>query len=170
MPSKSQLLKSIIAGRAHEAFTHEELGTFDITLMREVATRGGYELCHTSMVDADVKFLMLNRDWEPQRVWEIMIDPHAPWEIDPVMVILTPQGSHLLVDGIHRLIARRALLCEDWFFFMAPYEAAIRPPSMMFNRPDMGWGKYDVGRDGKLYNRADGSRFVGTKPNANKAR
>lgn len=163
--TKSQIMRRIASGLAFEAFAHDTLGSFHVTEMRARAWRGDYELCRTSLYPDQgriVRFLMDNRDWEPERVWELLNDPAAPWE-DPALMLLCPEGDHVLVDGIHRIIARWALRCANLFFYMVPLAGAPRVDQTRA-RTSFDWGRFEVRADGHLYDRATGDRFRGRAP------
>ena len=161
MTTKSEIVELIKRGITHEAFTHEWFGTFDVTLMRQAAQRGEYELvtipCYPDL-EPVVQFLMTARDWEAGRVWQLMCD--ESFYYDPVMLIIHPDGKHTLVDGIHRLLARYVLRCPNAPAYMVPEAKAIRPPADMSMLPDT-WGRYWQDEHGRLFDRETGAEING---------
>lgn len=156
-------MRLVTQGIAHEAFTHETEGTFDVTEMRTQAQRGTYgEVYSVPLTARDVKFLMENRDWDPARVRELLRDPRKPFDTDPALAIFTRDEKHLFCDGIHRIIARWQLKRQDFQFYLIPIAIAPRPDSGFQRAGD--WGKIKVGPDGKLYHRDSGLPFTGTEP------
>lgn len=80
-------------------YTHSILGTFNVTkILRLVADRKVFDI--NLPPDAD--------DLDQHRVAEIMRDRLILIE-EPVLVIDCEDGTHLLIDGAHRIAARRRL-------------------------------------------------------------
>lgn len=136
--NKSEAAKLVAAGLVIEVFDHA-LGTFDISWLRalvaELAKRGArpwscdFANIRTEDGSADpLERLAAHREVDPERVRELT---GAQLE-DPVIYLECPPGTngggetHLLVDGIHRLVARRARGLPDFRFWLIPITAAKR--------------------------------------------
>lgn len=159
--SKSQLASLVARGLCHEAFTHTVAGSFDITLMRQQARAGQYGPPRRADIDATlIEFVANWRDWEQARVNEILVSGDLS---DPGLMIQMPDGTHLLVDGTHRILARHTMGLRHFTFYMVPLKAAPRPDHFWIDSEAAGlggWGKYE-NRDGKLYDRQTGAEWTG---------
>lgn len=161
--SKSEAARLVAVGAISEVFQHATLGTFDISWLRQVtaelAKRGHHPLtCAFADVRAEngasdpQEFLTSQREIDYGRVQELT---SAQIE-DPLIFLLCPPDTngagetHLLVDGIHRLVARRDRGCKDFNFWLVPLAAARRvDKSCAIEIP---WGRKEV-RGGKLVDR-----------------
>lgn len=161
--NKSEAAKLVAAGLTVEVFHHATLGVFNVSWLRraaaELARRGQRPLtCAFDDVRAEDgsadphEFLISQREVDLERVKELTKDQLE----DPLIFLLCPPETngvgetHLLVDGIHRLVARRERGYADFSFWLVPLGAARRID------PDSGiqvpWGEKDV-VDGKLVDR-----------------
>ena len=162
--SKSQIMAQVISGRAHEAFTHEHYGTFDVTLMRKAARNNRYgppaKVKLYPEIEHIIRYLKQYRDWEPERVWQVMVN--EAFASDPVLMIEHGDGDYTLIDGIHRLFARWILREPYFLAYIIPMSQAIRPsPAMFF--PEWGdqWGRMRVNDKGEIIDKDTGQVIKG---------
>jgi len=135
--TKSQVARLVAEGLARETFQHVTLGHFDVTALRELVlaeypevTRCRYDAL--SMVDGiecdALDYLVQNREVDRARCAELTREQLD----DPLIFLLCPPGSngdgesHLLVDGIHRLVERHRRGYPDFRLRMAPLHRAPR--------------------------------------------
>lgn len=161
--SKSEAASLVAAGRVVEIFDHATLGVFDVSWLRRLvaglAERGGRPLsCSFADVRAEdgsadpYVFITSQREIDRARVRELT---DAQLE-DPLIFLLCPPGTngdgetHLLVDGIHRLVARRERGLKDFRFWLVPLAAARRFDKA--SATEIPWGEKEV-RDGELIKR-----------------
>ncbi len=148
MATKSQVARQVAAGLGTEVFTHEHYGSFDVTATRLAAAAGCYELCSTPLypdVAHIVSYMLRHRDYDVLRSWELMLDPAAPWEHDPLIMVHHGENDFTLIDGTHRLLARWMLRLPDFSFYLVPLAAAIRPRSGGLRLASGEWGRLTVG-------------------------
>lgn len=129
MPTKSEQMKYITAGLIHECFEHETHGLFDVTLMRKAARNHRYGNPITIPFDPRyAEKFMLYRDYELDRIWELLMDPKAPWLNDPAMGVYDDSdGTHIFIDGTHRILCRWILKLPTFSFWQVPMSKVIRP-------------------------------------------
>lgn len=153
--SKTRIAELVRTGRAHECFTHSQVGTFDVSLMLQVAPFL-YERFSSDINPELIAQIKATRDWEQERINTLTFTE----VLFPTLWILDPtDNTHILVDGTHRLIA----LYERFNTFefrgwMAPLSLAIRPHEGVLLNSAYNWGRMEV-RDGKLYNRSTGEEI-----------
>jgi hypothetical protein len=84
----------------------------------------------------------LVRDVDYHRVWELMIDPAAPWLHDPAICVdlERPDNAMVPVDDTHRIIARWLLHMPDFLFYRVPLPMAARPSKGMAFIRELEWG------------------------------
>lgn len=164
---KSLAAALVRSGELLESFHHATLGVFNITSMREHCRRArarGAEpyLCAFEDVSAEnghpdpMAFLVGNREVDMDRVAELTREDLE----DPVIMVACPPGvngsseTHLLVDGIHRLVARHDRGYKDFVLWMIPWDEAqvhrVRPDEGLMS---VSWGTKEV-VDGQLVDRA----------------
>lgn len=109
MSSHRELIESIEsldiigAETGDETFTHTHLGTFNVTKIRRyLAGRPSVRL------DIMNNAMLRDREIDEHRVEEIMY-----MDFPPIILIDCEDGTHLLIDGTHRVVARR-LRGFDW--------------------------------------------------------
>lgn len=151
--TKSQASKLVAAGIAREVFVHETLGTFDIAGLRElIATDFPHiYLCayaSVNMVDGAecdaMAYMVANREVDQNRCRELTDEQLD----DPLIFVLCPPGSngeqetHLLVDGIHRLVERKRRGHRLFRFYLVPLKQAptVRPEDYH----NIEWGDKEV--------------------------
>ena len=158
--TKTQMMQLVGQGACVESFHHATLGMFDVSMLRLIASklkeRGHKPLtCRFEDVRAEVAnvdpldFLIANREVDRERV-KTLTDEQLE---DEMIFILCPPGTngvgetHLLVDGVHRMVARKERGKEDFNYWLVPLDCApmVRPGSFI----DVPWGEKEV-RDGKL--------------------
>jgi hypothetical protein len=98
----------------------------------ELENTGDSPQRHCSLVDGiqrnALSYLVENREVDESRIVELTTAQLH----DPLIFVLCPAGtngegeSHLLVDGIHRLVARYRRGYEDFLFRMVPWDRAQR--------------------------------------------
>jgi hypothetical protein len=142
--TKSQVMARIIAGQAFEAFQHQDLGLFDVTRMRRAAQSGEYgETYQTGLLPEIAQHLMTARDYDQMRVWELLIDPSAPWQNDPALAVFDPKdNTHLFVDGTHRILGRWMLKLPDFEFYVCQLADVIYVPAD-YGPVNDSWGQPD---------------------------
>lgn len=156
--SKSQHARMIAAGLVHESFQHQTLGHFNVTLLRERIKTNPPELrvyrfdeCRVADdPSADpLAYIVSQREVDPERCAELT---EAQLQ-EPLIYLCCPPGSngpmetHLLVDGIHRLVARHARGYTDFSFYMLPLEQA---PRVAQDWVDLPWGEREMGPSGLI--------------------
>lgn len=163
MLTKSEVAKLVATGAVTEVFHHGTLGVFDVGELREIvaqlAERGRRpNVCAFADVRAEDgsidphEFLISQREIDPARVRELTDEQLE----EPLIFLLCPPETngvgetHLLVDGIHRLVGRRARGFPDFRFWLIPLVLAPRVDAR--NAISIEWGKKVV-RDGKLVDR-----------------
>lgn len=136
MMTKTQLAAVVASGQARESFDHHLNGVvtrYDVTAMRERAAKEGWEVC-TADIALVLDHLTENHVWEKDRILSLT---REEWLDDPAIVVVEPGANggaetHLVVDGVHRILRRH---CEGLGFFRF-YEA--RGPQVELVKP--GWG------------------------------
>jgi hypothetical protein len=165
MTTKSEAAALVAAGQAHETFHHATLGHFNITRLREVIAQGGFKLHRCKFddlkmvdgIEADAfAYLTANREIDPARVAELTEQQIR----EPLLFALCPPGSngegesHLLLDGIHRFVARRQRGKTFFTFIMVPLaEVPIVDPALFAG--NLPWGEKDVVPGVGLVNRRE---------------
>jgi hypothetical protein len=153
--SKSELSKLIAQGLLQETFTHATLGSFDISASRSLIAHMALTRRHCNFADVRMadgtgvtidpfEYLISQREIDMARVGEL-----TDKELDePLIYAHCPPGStapgesHLLIDGIHRLVARKRRMMPDFWFYLLPLHMVPR-----VNRHgvvDVPWGEMDV--------------------------
>jgi hypothetical protein len=146
--SKSELMARVIHGREHECFEHSECGFFDITLMREWAKKHGVRI---TVGTADmVPHIHESRDYDPERVLEL---PDESWKNDPPLAVALNDGTHLLIDGAHRILRRHAEGYKNTDILVLTEEEIIRPGPGWSKQEAVDWGTKEIGPDGELVDR-----------------
>ena len=147
------------AGLTCEAFQHETLGWFDIDALRKLVRlwndkkdgrliRAVTTFESMKMVD-DVErdayeFLIANREIDRDVVAGLTFQQVN----EPLLFLMCPPGtnghgaSQLLVDGIHRLVARKERGYPDFRWYGVPLEDAPRVDPRRFINLD--WGNKEV--------------------------
>jgi hypothetical protein len=135
--TKSQVSRLVVTGHCRETFSHETLGHFDVTGIRQLAIAEFPEVmvcAFSAMTMADgiqrdaLAYLIANREVDHDRCLELTTEQLQ----DPLIFLLCPAGtngegeSHLLVDGIHRLVAGYTRGYSDFRFRMVPMDRAPR--------------------------------------------
>lgn len=151
MTTKSEAMKSIIAGRMHEVFTHETMGSFDVTALRMLVALRGAELhrCLYSQIRTPdgtegVAYIVGRREVDEARCKELT---DAQLE-EPLLMLLCPAGvngpreTHLLVDGIHRFVERHRRGKPEFWVHIVPLDMA--PKIDMGKFRNVPWGKKEV--------------------------
>ncbi|QRE00214.1 hypothetical protein [Burkholderia phage BCSR5] len=140
--TKTELMALIAASNdgMHESFEHETSGIFDITEMRAWAKTN---LEPVAVEIAQVLPALLEcRYYDTQRVLELSADS---WQNDPGLVVQYDDGSHLVIDGIHRTI-RRAMAGETLMpMYLVPEAHIIRPDDSEWGRGEeigIAWGDH----------------------------
>lgn len=145
--TKDELAALVAAGKVHESFTHSEMGTFDITLMRQRAEKQKMPV-HEVLLNAEVyTFLATHRDIDQARIENLK---YESWNCDPAIIIKCKDGTMLVVDGNHRIM-RRFEEGKDFFltYFFEEDEAVRVPPDFRIDTARQ-WGSMTVDSDGKL--------------------
>lgn len=169
--TKSQSAQLVRRGLLMEVFHHATLGRFDVSAIRHylLGYRAGVHgdkpmTCRFDSVRAEtgdpdpMAFLVGQREIDEARVAELTAEDLE----DPIIFVACPPGSngegetHLLVDGIHRLVARHRRGYKDFVFYMTSLEVARAlwrgaPPGVEL--VEVPWGEKEV-RDGELRDRA----------------
>jgi hypothetical protein len=151
--SKTEITKLVKLGRVHECFTHSIIGTFDVTLMNEVAPYL-YQRFQADITPDLISQVKATRDWDAERVANITIEE----VLQPTLWILdTSDNTHILIDGTHRIIASlERFKFAKFHGYMATLADAIRPANNLIASHD--WGRIEV-KNGKLYNRETGKEI-----------
>lgn len=156
MRTKLECMRLVAAGLVTEIFSHATMGQFDITRLRQAIGL---------LVDSG-KMKRHRCDFNDVRSEEPSNDPTA-WlfsqrEIDidraneltaaqldePLLFLLCPPGTngdgetHLLVDGIHRMYARRQRKMTYFEFYLLPLQYAPRVDSRATR--EIKWGEKDL--------------------------
>lgn len=154
MPTKCEMAALVAAGVAHETFHHATLGHFNITELRVIIARARRLKLHRGLfsemqmvdgVDADAfEFLTASREIDYDRVAALTAEQIA----EPLIHALCPPGangegeSHLLLDGIHRLVARKQRGKKFFRFYLVPLASVpLVNEALYYHVP---WGKKDV--------------------------
>jgi hypothetical protein len=159
MTTKDEMHRLVVAGIANETFQHETLGHFDITMMRRaielVKDRLTVYSCNfdqLGMVDgieADgYTYLTQHREIDRERVKNLTDEQIE----EPLIILDCPAGtngtgrSDLLVDGIHRLVARKERGKEGFSFYRLPLEHAPRidDSKVGVDFVQLQWGEKDL--------------------------
>jgi hypothetical protein len=143
------------AGIVREVFTHVTMGTFDIKQMRERIQRetvasGRVPPLHRCRFDnmkmtdgrrIDVlSYLMQQREIDLLRCSQLTDEELK----DPLIYVLCPPGSngdgvsHLLIDGIHRMVERHRRGFPDIVFYLIPLRDAVMVD--MSTHTEVEWG------------------------------
>lgn len=145
--NKETIMAPVVAGYAHEAFTHETEGTFDVTEMREWI-KGHPELLITVELSNLIGFIKENRVTDDHRIRTL---PESSWRDDPGIAIECDDGSMLMIDGHHRALRRELEGLHVMEIYAVPMKDAIRPQAGYMRGPD--WGDPIV--DGKIIRSAE---------------
>lgn len=150
--TKSEIMARIIMGNGHETFTHSIEGHFDVTLMRNKAIAEKREpvLVPVALL---VDHLRTNYVHEAARVRHFVEKfTQTPDLYDPAMFVSYQDGTSLLVDGVHRVLAADYLRMEHYIFWRFTEDEIIRPDfNLMGFNPERDWG--DALVDGKIVKR-----------------
>lgn len=139
--TKAQLMAQVAADIAHESFDHTVQGTFDITLMRSKAIAEQRRPFHTDINQAVIDWLYTYRDVDEERVRTLTLEQQE----EPGIIVRYNDGQDLLIDGIHRMVARWRRDPALHFYFWEFAEAEIiRPSSSWVSAKDLNWGKFDI--------------------------
>lgn len=93
----AESIEIIGGGPGDETFTHTHLGTFNVTkIKRYLEARDPVRL--NIMNDA----MLRDREVDQYRVTELL---HA--DFPPIILIDCEDGTHCMIDGLHRVVARR---------------------------------------------------------------
>lgn len=119
--TKTELSARVKEANAGEVFEHSELGWFNISEMREMLRYFPEWICQV-----DIKALLPqvggSNVWAEERV-KSLTDEECE---EPGIVIVDFDGTHVLADGIHRLIRRERNGEQIMRFYFCPVEHAIR--------------------------------------------
>lgn len=156
--TKCQMAALVAAGVAHETFQHATLGHFNITELRSLIKRAKGLQVHRGlfsdmqMVDGisgdAYEYLISNREIDAERVAALTAQQIA----EPLIHALCPPGSngegesHLLLDGIHRLVARKQRGKKFFKFHLIPLANVPRVNEELFVH--VPWGRKDVTPEG----------------------
>lgn len=110
--TKTEVMNLVASGKVHETFDHSTCGKFDVTAMRAYAMSRHLPTLRVRIADVYAE-LCRDRVIDQARVDEL---DEASWKDDPAMVIILEEGSHLLIDGTHRILRRHK---EGQFLFRA---------------------------------------------------
>lgn len=126
--TKSEIMKLVASGAIHETFDHSTEGKFDVTAMRKAAQESKLPTLRVRIADVYAAICQ-DRVIDQARIDEL--DARS-WKADPAMVVVfneAGQTSHLLIDGIHRILRRHK---EGEFLFRAWFidEANVIRPDM----------------------------------------
>lgn len=151
--TKSQVARLVAQGLARETFQHVTLGHFDVTALRALVEvefteimRCSYEAISIAggVEMGAVAYLTQNREVDQARCAELTCE-----QLDePLIFLLCPPGSngdgetHLLVDGIHRLVQRDRIGCFEFRFRMVPLDRAPRVD--LGDDASIAWGDLDL--------------------------
>lgn len=140
--AKEKLMKLVAAGHLHETFEHSVEGHFDITAMRAWAA-ANCQILHANVAMV-LEHAKTSRVWEQERVDSM--DARS-YTYDPALFVqyIRPEGeTHLMIDGVHRLIRRAQEGQENFPFYLIPEANIIRPDLTLFARTDeifgVDWG------------------------------
>lgn len=152
--TKTEVMKLVAEGGVHETFDHSTEGKFDVTSMRRYAIKAQLPTLQVRIADV-YSHILRDRVIDQQRVLDL--DENS-WKHDPAMVIVFSKGdgtkSHLLIDGVHRILRRHVegeFLFTAWFIDEA---SAIRPDMKHWIEGverGIDWG--DKVEDGKIIKR-----------------
>lgn len=155
MITKSEVARITEAGLGIETFQHETLGHFNVTALREMVQQSNCErhrcfFTDIAMVDGvecdALEYLFSHREIDPQRCQELT----GLQLEEPLIFLDCPPGSNgeqassLLVDGIHRMKARRDRGYLDFWFYLIPLEQAPRIDPVEWEQSHIPWGEMEV--------------------------
>ena len=148
--SKTEIMRRVAQGDAHEAFTHSIDGVFDITLMRRWA-KANLDPVRVDLADF-IDFVRANRDIDEARVSELTNEEALN---DPGMFVQYDKPGdgiyHLHIDGVHRALRLYSMGIPYQWVWIVPEAAIIRPSPLMRKNPWVDWGKEFI--DGRLVER-----------------
>lgn len=154
--TKVECAKLVREGRAIETFAHQTLGHFNVSALRIAIARHVKQRliqvrqCRFDQVQFDGsptdanEHLFNSREIDQERVKAL-----TPRQInDPLIFLLCPPGAngdgetHLLVDGVHRMYARKQRNFPFFHFYLFPLEYAPRVDEAMTT--ELKWGEKDL--------------------------
>lgn len=145
--TKTQLMHWIAEGMGHEAFSHDELGNLDITLMR-------FKTVDIGMIPmvVDLKSLCDNiRQWRVYE-WDRVLElDDFSWRRDPGILVRVGNGNHVLVDGSHRALRREMEGEVDMLMWEFTRETVVKQGKDWTENHGVDWGDAIV--DGKIVKR-----------------
>lgn len=123
---------------AHETFAHEHDGEFDITETWKAISQNliPFQRVAFPLTDDIAHLTWTNREIDFDRVCDLTPDEL----LDPILILLTDTGKHILADGSHRLMRLWFDGAKEVRAFMVPISAAIRPNKAGMVELDWGQG------------------------------
>lgn len=122
-------MKMTDIGPLDEVFTHIDDATGAQTtyaaaaLYRRAVQGGdGIETVKIPVEEQHAMFCVNQRGVEPERVVELL--NHPEWLAKPILFIVMPDETHLLVDGTHRYVAAFAVQAPEVNAYLVPWTVA----------------------------------------------
>lgn len=123
--TKTEIMALIEKGSVHERFTHSIEGEFDITAMREWASKNVKPV--RVPISEVIEFVTTSRVMDVERVRTLTT---WSWRIDPALAVEyvnDGKTEHLLVDGTHRIMRRHLEGQTEFPCWIVPESAIVRP-------------------------------------------
>lgn len=150
MPTKQDLIPLIHSGALVETFDMHTEGkhwVFDISAMRQMIQREPkrWELCSTDITESILRIIRDQREVCPERLRALTEVDLA----DPCILLACDDGTHLMIDGHHRVVARHLKGLRDYEFYNVPFADAPQLDPRLYELGRIEWGELDPGADGR---------------------
>lgn len=147
LKTKAEVMNDVALHRAHESFSHTICGIFDVTQMRNFAIANDRVVHTLALTQELIDWLYENRDVDEARMRSM-----TRMQVDEAAIVVAyNDGTDLLIDGTHRMIAawKKYGLKTFNYWKYAEYEI-IRPAPGWGVHTGLRWGKFDINRHGEV--------------------
>lgn len=138
---KSQSAALVRLGLLEEIFTHQTLGEFSTTRIHEMLLKdpNRWPVVRVDLDKNLIEHILTSREVDPDRARELT---DADLSV-PCLLLLCKDGTHCIIDGVHRISARWAKGEKFVYFWLIPIDEAPRVQRTAATI-DIPWGELEV--------------------------